>query len=227
MRRWYSPWRRRSCCWPPSACVCADTTAPWRWLGNLTGWLSVLLGITGLVLHLQSQFFQQWTLASLVYTAPFAAPLAYTGIGLLLILNRSVAGHTREWAEWVVFLALGGFVGNFIFSVTDHAQNGFFQRVEWVPVIASAFAVGFLILPLIGSVTEDYFKICFGLLTVEALVGVLGFTLHLHADWHGVGKNLFEKVVHGAPILAPMLFPNLALLGTLGLWALRARLRKV
>ena len=59
----------------------------WRVLGNFTGWVSVFIGITGLVLHLKSQFFQEWTLASLVYTAPFAAPLAYTGIGLLLILN--------------------------------------------------------------------------------------------------------------------------------------------
>ncbi len=96
-------------------------------LGNFTGWVSVFIGVVGLVLHLKSQFFQEWTLASLVYTAPFAAPLAYTGIGLLLILNRSVDADSREWAEWVVFLALGGFVGNFIFSVTDHAQNGFFR----------------------------------------------------------------------------------------------------
>ena len=61
--------------------------AAWRGLGNLTGWISVLIGVVGLVLHLRSQFFQQWTLASLVYTAPFAAPLAYTGIGLLLLLT--------------------------------------------------------------------------------------------------------------------------------------------
>ena len=33
----------------------------------------------------QTAWGKQWTLASLVYAAPFAAPLAYTGIGLLLI----------------------------------------------------------------------------------------------------------------------------------------------
>jgi len=48
--------------------------AIWRWLGFLVGGTAVLIGITGLVLHLQSQFFQQWTMASLVYAAPFAAP---------------------------------------------------------------------------------------------------------------------------------------------------------
>ena len=133
---------------------------------------------------------------------------------------------SREWAEWVVFLALGGFVGNFIFSVTDHAQNGFFRQVEWVPVVASALAVGFLVVPLLVRVTGRYFRICFGVLALQALVGMIGFALHLHADWHGVGKNLFEKVVHGAPVFAPLLFPNLALLGAMGLRSLKSRLEQ-
>jgi hypothetical protein len=117
----------------------------WRALGYLVGWSSVVIGITGLVLHLESQFFQQWTLASLVYAAPFAAPLAYTGIGLLLIMNRIVDAEGVEWPLWVIFLALGGFVGNFIFSVTDHAQNDFYHHSGWIPVCSSALAVGFMI----------------------------------------------------------------------------------
>ena len=104
----------------------------WRVLGFLVGWASVLVGVGGLVLHLKSQFFQQWTLASLVYAAPFAAPLAYTGIGFLLIMNRMVETNGIEWPLWVIFLALGGFFGNFIFSVTDHAQNGFYHRLKLV-----------------------------------------------------------------------------------------------
>ena len=196
----------------------------WRVLGNFTGWVSVLIGVVGLVLHLKSQFFQQWTLASLVYTAPFAAPLAYTGIGLLLILNRSVAANSRAWAEWVVFLALGGFLGNFIFSVTDHAQNGFFRTLEWIPVIASALAVGFLTVPLIIQVKAGFFTLCFAVLAFQILVGLAGFALHLHADLNGTGKNLFENVVHGAPIFAPLLFPNLAVLAAIGLWTLRKRI---
>jgi len=191
-------------------------------LGNLTGWTSVGIGVTGLVLHLQSQFFQQWTLASLVYTAPFAAPLAYTGIGLLLILNRSVDAAAREWSEWVVFLALGGFAGNFIFSVTDHAQNGFFRTVEWVPVAAAALAVGFLTVPLMVRTGRGFYQLCLGQLALQGAVGFAGFALHLRADLNGVGQNLFEKVVHGAPVFAPLLFPNLAVLGAIGIWSLWA-----
>jgi hypothetical protein len=83
------------------------------------------------VLHLDSRFFDERTIRSLTYAAPFAAPLAFTGLGLLLILNRLVAADSAEWAHWVLLLALGGFIGNFVFSLTDHAQNGFFNPVEW------------------------------------------------------------------------------------------------
>ena len=196
----------------------------WRFLGLGVGWGSVLIGVAGLVLHLKSQFFQQWTLASLVYAAPFAAPLAYTGIGLLLIMNRMVAVEGVEWPLWVIFLALGGFVGNFVFSVTDHAQNGFYHITEWIPVCSSALAVGFMLVPLFMRVERTFLRLCAFLMLFQALVGVVGFALHFKADLHGVGPTFFDRVVYGAPIFAPMLFPDLVILASIGLWVLYRRL---
>ena len=194
--------------------------ALWRWLGFLVGGTAVLIGITGLVLHLESQFFQQWTLASLVYAAPFAAPLAYTGLGSLLIMNRMVADQGVEWAQWVIFFAFGGFAGNFIFSLTDHAQNGFFHRTEWIPVISSAVAVGFLIVPLLLKIDRTFLRFCWPVMLAQMAVGALGFGFHAVADWHKSGENLFQRIVHGAPIFAPTLFCDLAVLAGIGLWAL-------
>ena len=194
--------------------------ALWRWLGFLVGGTAVLIGIIGLVLHLQSQFFQQWTLASLVYAAPFAAPLAYTGLGSLLIMNRMVADQETEWAQWVVFFALGGFAGNFIFSLTDHAQNGFFYRTEWIPVISSAVAVGCLIMPLVRKVDRVFLRLCGVVMLAQVAVGALGLTFHALADWHHAGDSLFLRIVHGAPIFAPTLFCDLAVLAGIGLWTL-------
>jgi hypothetical protein len=196
----------------------------WRILGYAVGWGSVVIGVTGLLLHLESQFFQQRTLASLVYAAPFAAPLAYTGIGFLLIMNRMVAADTLEWPLWVIFLALGGFVGNFIFSVTDHAQNGFYHHSEWIPVCSSALAVGFMVVPLIMRVKRGFLILCALLMLVQAIVGIVGFALHLRADLYGVGPTFFDRVVYGAPIFAPMLFPDLVMLAGIGLWPLYQRL---
>ena len=113
---------------------------PWRDVGHLIGWLSLIIGLVGVVLHLQSQFFLERTLRSLTYAAPFVAPLAYSGLGFLLLMNRLVEPTHVDWSRWVTFLALGGFFGNFVLSLTDHASNGFFAKTEWIPVISSALA---------------------------------------------------------------------------------------
>jgi hypothetical protein len=196
----------------------------WRILGHVVGIAAVLVGIAGLLWHLQSHFFQEWTLASLVYTAPFAAPLAYTGIGLLLLLNRMVDPASADWPRWVLLLALGGFVGNFVFSLADHAQNGFFYKTEWLPVGSSALAVGFLLTPFLVTVDRGYVNVCAGVMLIQTAVGLLGFYYHNAANVKGPAPDLFDNLVYGAPPLAPLLFPNLVLLALMGLWDLRQHL---
>ena len=193
----------------------------WKFLGYVVGWLAVVIGLTGVILHLQSQFFYERTLRSLTYSAPFAAPLAYTGLGFLLIMNRMVDSESIEWARWVLLFTLGGFVGNFTFSVADHAQNGFFFPLEWVPVAASALAIGFLAVPLIMQVSRVFIEVCAALLLLEAAVGLWGFVLHTDANLHGPSVHAFDNFVNGAPPMAPLLFPNLMVLGIIALWQLR------
>ena len=173
------------------------------------GWLSIGIGLAGVILHLDSHFFYERTLKSLVYAAPFAAPLAYTGLGLLLIMNRMVRNDSDEWPRWVLLMALGGFVGNFVFSLTDHAQNGFYHWTEWIAVVSSAFAVGFLVTPFLTPISRRFLGLCALVLLVQAVVGVLGFWLHTSANLHGPSSHRWENFVHGARP-GPLLFPNLA-----------------
>jgi hypothetical protein len=194
--------------------------APWRDIGYLVGWLSILVGLGGVLFHLQSRFFLDRTLKSLTYAAPFAAPLAYSGLGFLLLVNRMVAVRSAEWARWVIFLALGGFFGNFVLSLTDHASNGFFARTEWIPVISSAFATGFLVVPLVMPVTRRFLDLCLLVLLGQAFVGVLGFWFHMQANLVEPGNSLFDRLVNGAPPMAPLLFPNLVGLAFIGIWTL-------
>ena len=83
-------------------------TDVWALLGHVVGWSSLAVGLAGVLFHLESAFFVQRTLKSLTYAAPFAAPLAYAGLGLLLIMNRMVSARSKEWARgcccwrWVV-----------------------------------------------------------------------------------------------------------------------------
>jgi hypothetical protein len=134
------------------ACSGLGYPAVGRDLGYLVGWLAIAIGLVGVILHLDSHFFYERTIRSLVYAAPFAAPLAYTGLGLLLVMNRMVDASRPDWAYWVLLLALGGFFGNFIFSLTDHAQNGFYHTSEWIPVLSSALlVVAFFKVPLYSA----------------------------------------------------------------------------
>jgi hypothetical protein len=198
--------------------------AVWRDLGYLVGWIAVGVGLTGVVLHLDSRFFRESTLQSLVYAAPFVAPLAYTGLGLLLIMNRMVPADTQEWAYWVLLLSLGGFLGNFILSLTDHAQNGFYYVTEWIPVVSSALVVGFLVTPFITPVGRRFLVLCGLILVLQAAVGLLGFYFHVVGNLHGPSAQWRDNFIHGAPAMAPLLFPNLVLLAAIGLCALDGHL---
>jgi len=188
--------------------------------GTLVGWTAVVVGVAGLVFHLRSQFFATTTLHSLVYSAPFVAPLSFAGLGLLLLANRMIPAESPEWPQWVMFLALGGFVGNFGLSLTDHAQNGFFNRMEWIPVFAGALAVGFLVTALLRPLTPGFVRACWAVLALQVATGIAGFVLHVWTDWHGPTRHPAQDFLYGAPAFAPMLFADLAVLAAIALTSL-------
>ena len=195
----------------------------WKILGHVVGWAAIIVGLTGVVLHLESSFFYERTIRSLTYSAPFAAPLAYAGLGFLLVMNRMVNADSLEWAQWILLFTMGGYVGNFVFSLVDHAENGFFFPIEWVPVVASAFAVGFLLVPLFTRVSRFFIDISFLVLILQAGIGLWGFVLHTMGNLRGPSIHAFDNFIYGAPPMAPLLFPNLMVLGVIGLWQLRKR----
>src|SRR5262249_24469019 len=103
--------------------------------------------------------------------------------------------------------------------LTDHAQNGFFHPAEWIPVVASACAIGCLIVPFIVDVPAAYIRLGVAVLAGEALVGLLGFGLHAFGDLREVAPTMFEKILTCAPPMAPLLFVNLSILATIALVA--------
>ncbi len=190
----------------------------WKILGHVVGAAAIAVGLAGVIFHLDSAFFYERTLRSLTYSAPFVAPLSYAGLGFLLIMNRTVKDETSEWRQWILLMTAGGFIGNFVLSLADHAANGFFSVAEWIPVYASALAVGFLIAALVLPPSRPFQFLCLAILALEAFVGLSGFLLHARANLAGPSIHPFANFVHGAPPFAPLLFPNLVLLGLLGFW---------
>ena len=126
-----------------------------------------------------------------------------------------------------VCMALGGFVGNFLLALCDHAQNGFFNLWEWIPIVTSAFAIGCLVTLLLQPIHPPFLKVCVGILIINGLVGLLGFYLHLSVDLQSAELSIRDKFIYGAPLFAPLLFTDLALLGVLGLWQLARKVREI
>ncbi len=193
------------------------------WLGVVVGVAGVAVGVAGMLWHLHSNFFQALTLRTLVYSAPFVAPLAFTGLGLLLLANRLVPTDSVEWGQWVLILSWGGFLGNFALSLLDHAQNGFFYTMEWMPVVVAAFVVGWLLVPIFVPVPHLFFRITLGVLALAVVTGLVGFVLHVYPALTEDVATLRERIIYGAPVFAPLLFPNLALLSGIGVWDMWAK----
>lgn len=208
--------------------VLGSTRALFRLVDRLVAVGAILVGVIGMVLHLESGFFEQQTLHHLVYSAPFVAPVSYVGVGLLLLLIHTEDAKTPAFGGWILLLALGGFVGNFFLSLLDHAQNGFFRATEWIPVAGAAYAVAFLGFavaraPTFGPVLD---RACVVVMVLEIAVGLAGFALHVEANLgpHAM-TSLRDRFVFGAPAFAPLLFANLALLALIGFWACRPAVR--
>ncbi len=195
-----------------------------RWAGFVVGWAAILVGVIGLFLHLRSTFFDQQTLKNLVYTAPFVAPLSFAGLGFLVLANRQVPHDSVAWGQWVLFLAWAGFVGNLALSLADHAQNGFFDAREWIPVCAAAFAVSFLLMALLRPTDRTLARVTLWVLGAQVAVAIAGFVFHVRADLRLPG-DLGLQVLYGAPPFAPLLFADLAALAALAIWDLQAKAR--
>ncbi|EPX60879.1 hypothetical protein D187_001531 [Cystobacter fuscus DSM 2262] len=180
---------------------------------------SIGVGVVGMILHLHSAFFERQSLHDLVYTAPFVAPLSYVGLGLLVLLDRMEEPTGPAWASWVVMLALGGSVGNLGLSLLDHAQNGFFSATEWIPVVTAAFGTSFLLVAMLRP-ARGFLWLTLGMMGVQSAVGVLGFALHVLANLRNTNVPLWDQLIFGAPIFAPLLFADISVLAAIGMWGL-------
>lgn len=196
-----------------------------EWLAYGVAWTAILVGLAGLVWHLEGWFFESVTLRSLVYSAPFVAPLSFAGLGCLLLINRIEDPAEPAWGQWVVFLALGGFVGNFGLSVIDHAQNAFFYASEWIPVVVSALGVGVLAAVVLRRPTVEIIHVGFFILALQVVTGLVGLGLHLAPllEPGATETGLWDSLRYGPPVFAPLLFVDLAVLAALGLWDLQVK----
>ncbi len=195
--------------------------------------LGIIIGVLGTAFHanavLNPAGYLTW--AWVVFGSPILAPLAFAGISLLglyaiteeannepgmlkvpgLGLLKAPISRDRHFL-WLVGL---GFAASAITSIIDHAQYGY----TFYKMIAIVYALFATTVVLYLAVAKEWSKadelVYFWTMMAAGVVGITGFGFHLSADLAGTGAISLERILAFAPILAPLLFCDLGMLGLL------------
>jgi len=219
-----------------SCLVIAFQSPPKKWaviihlLLMVTG---IIVGILGTAFHgnavLNPQGYLTWSW--IVFGSPILAPLAFAGISLLGLyavteepgdepgklmipgLGNFKAPVSRD--RHFLWLTGLGFGASAVTSIIDHAQYGY-TVYKMIPIVFGLFATAVVIYL---SVARQWSKgdelVYFWTMIAAVVVGVLGFGFHLSADLAVTGDFSLERVLAFAPVLAPLLYCDLGMLGLL------------
>lgn len=202
--------------------------------------LSVVVGVLGTSFHWERALAPsnipgadlRWDW--IIYAPPVVAPLAFAGIGLMGILSaleepkpgqfslpgvltfQTPMSKTRQ-LFWLVALGLAAAT---LSAFLDHGRTDFENNFVWIPTFAGIFGTSITLIMAMYErhTTADYF-IFFWVMLLMVWVGVMGMGLHINADLPEgpQGGINTERLIRGAPVMAPMLFANMGLLGIISM----------
>ena len=203
---------------------------------------SIAVGLLGIFFHLQRTvvlyggLFSTEAVANLIWAPPVIGPMFFILISILgisaawieapvdsgrlrLLGERTVQMPYSKTRAYMLITAI--FVlATLISSVLDHARFSFDNAWVWLPVAAGLFA--FATSTFLGIVeapnSADVVVHAMAMLILIA-VGVIGFLLHGESSLSPSGQVIVERFLRGSPVLAPLLFCNVGLMGLLGLLA--------
>lgn len=201
---------------------------------------SIVVGLLGAYFHFVRAILpsgpvgQQVTVGMLVWAPPVLGPLTFAlvgwlGISAAWIEEPTDSGRLRLLGfrptqlpyskTQAYFYIVGlGILATVISSVLDHARTGFENPWLWIPTVLGIF--GTVVAVALGAISKPTRS---DLLTYTAtmilliLVGVVGTLLHVQTNLIRGGIVVTERLIRGAPFMAPLLFANM---GTLGLLVL-------
>lgn len=180
-------------------------------------WVGVAVGVVGTLLHLAGNATaSQQTLNSLLVTgSPIAAPIAFAGISCYALASAHYVGIKRR-SKLLALVGLG-FLGAVIAAFLDHARLGFESSYTLIPLVSGTLAMLVCFYMAYAQANPYETNICFSILALNLLVGLLGFGFHLGGDLAGTQSIVWARIMYRNPLLGPLLFSNLAFLGGLSL----------
>ena len=197
---------------------------------------SVVVGLLGSYFHLNrifqtgAQLDEQLSSQLIVYGPPVLGPLTFALVAVLgisaawqeepvdsgrlhLFGNLRVQMPLSKTRAYFLLVAVFLLV-TLLSSVIDHAKTNFDNPWLWVPTIVGSFAV--LVTMAMGAFSRlGRGDLITYLVTMALLVGagLLGTFFHIQRNLGNLGIIVDERFIHGAPLLAPLLYANMAVLG--------------
>jgi len=180
-------------------------------------WLGVFVGVLGTFFHLtgNATSSQESLYRLLIEGSPIAAPIAYAGISSYTLASEHFSGTARR-SKLLLLVGLG-FLGAVIAAFLDHARLGFIPSYTLIPLITGTLAAVACFYLAYSQPNQKETYLYLSILTLNLLVGVLGFGFHLVGDLAGTQTISWARILYRNPMLGPLLFCNLALLGALSL----------
>lgn len=177
---------------------------------------------------------QRISIDLLVWAPPVLGPLMFSLVGLLGISAAWIeeppgSGRLRLPGGWRLqlpysktrafyFVTTVGILVALVSSVLDHARAGFENPAVWIPLAAGIFGViaafGLGVMDRPGG--ADKLTYIFAMLLL-ILVGVVGAWLHVQANLTARSTFVPERFLRGAPVLGPLLFANMGVLGLISM----------
>lgn len=206
------------------------------WISIPTFLASILVGLLGAYFHISRAVLagapvgQQVGISLTIWAPPVLAPLTFALVGVL--------GLSAIWAEQPVdsgmLIFFGGrrlqlpysktrgyffwismaMLATLISSVLDHARTDFSNPWLWIPTAAGilgvvvSLGIGFVDKPNRGDIWVYFVS-----MAVIIIVAIIGAVLHGMTNLAVNNTIISERFIRGAPILAPLLFADIASLG--------------
>lgn len=209
-------------------------------LANLVFIGSLAVGLLGAYFHLNRTvlldggLFSLEAVSTLIWAPPVIGPLFFIlisalGISAAWIESPADSGRLRIMGGRAVqmpysktrayMLIVSIFVlATLISSVLDHARFSFDNAWVWLPVAAGLFAFATSVfIGIIEKPNSADLAVHATAMLLLIIVGVIGFVLHAEASLTSSGQVIVERFLRGSPLLAPLLFCNVGLMGLLAM----------
>jgi hypothetical protein len=203
---------------------------------------SVVVGLVGAGYHLQRAILpggppgQRVNLDLFFWAPPVLGPLAFIGVfGTSAAWVETPPGSGRLHLPGNLRLQLPYSKTNAYFDITatgvlialvssvfDHAATGFEEAWLWLPTAAGTFAV--VVATMLGMIerpTRADLWTYVAAMTLLIVIGAVGAVLHLRVDLGPSGQMVSERLIEGAPLMAPLLFSNMGVVGLVALLSVR------